>query len=242
MMHPDLAIETRALAFRHPGGHAALHDLGLQVPRGSLFGLLGPNGAGKSTLLRLLLGLLRPHAGEVRLLGHAPSPSVLAQVGSCIEQPSLYGHLSAQENLAIACALHGQPAARAAEVLALVELTQLSPRQRVAQFSLGMKQRLGVALALLHRPALLLLDEPSNGLDPHGMVALRQLLQRLVREHGVTVLVSSHLLCDIERMCTHIALLSQGRLAYQGELAGLRALAPGARDLEDLYLQLTSPA
>lgn len=235
------AIETEDLHYRHPGGYAGIDALNLCVPQGSLYGFLGPNGAGKSTTLRLLLGLLKPQRGRVRLLGEAPSPRVLARVGSCIEQPSLYGQLSAMENLAIGCAIHGLPRTRAAEVLRLVDL-QDTGRKKAAQFSLGMKQRLGVALALLHRPRLLLLDEPSNGLDPHGMVALRKLLQRLVAEEGVTVLVSSHLLSEVERMATHIALLSNGRLMYQGPLAGLRALAPQALDLEDLYLQMTSPA
>ena len=229
--HPPLAVETAGLT--HVFGRAgaarapALASVDLAVPRASIYGLLGPNGAGKTTTLRLLLGLLRRQQGSIRVLGvdlARHRTAVLARTGSLIESPSLYGHLTAAENLAVWRVVHGAPAARVRELLALVDLADTG-RKRVVHFSLGMRQRLGVAVALLAAPELLILDEPTNGLDPHGIIAMRELLQRLNRETGVTLLVSSHLLAEVERLATHVGVMARGRLVFQGPLSALVARA-----------------
>ncbi len=220
-MHP--AIRTRGLTRQFRAG-IGVRDLDLEVPAGSIYGFLGPNGAGKTTTIRLLLNLLRPDAGEIVLFG-APlgggRREALAQVGALVESPSLYGHLSGRANLEITRRLLGLPAARIDSVLERVDLVDAAGR-RVAEYSLGMRQRLAIALALLGAPRLLLLDEPGNGLDPAGIVELRQLLRGLA-DDGVTVFISSHQLSEVELIATHVGVLQAGRLRFEGRLDSLRA-------------------
>ncbi|WP_400192312.1 ABC transporter ATP-binding protein [Hymenobacter sp. B81] len=222
-MQPATLVETRQLSFRF-GARPILHHVDLAVPAASIYGFLGPNGAGKSTTLRVLLGLLPAPAGTVRLFGHDLSQhrqQVLSRVGALIENPSLYDHLSGHDNVEATRRLRGLPADRSAEVLALVGLSADAHR-RVREYSLGMRQRLGLALALLPDPELLILDEPTNGLDPQGISEMRALLQRLQREHGKTILLSSHLISEIERVATHVGVIQQGRLLFQGSVAELQ--------------------
>jgi ABC-type multidrug transport system ATPase subunit len=220
------AIETRGLTHRFAGGEEpVVHALDLQVPTGSIYGFLGPNGAGKTTTLRLLLGLLGQQEGTIHLLGRPlrrHRGELLRQVGSSIESPSLYAHLTARENLRIWQLLFRCPARRIGEVLSLVGLADTGSK-RAGQFSLGMKQRLSLAVALLHEPRLLVLDEPTNGLDPHGIREMRDLLVSLNRAHGTTIVVSSHLLSEVERLVTDVGIISRGRMRFQGPLAELMA-------------------
>jgi lantibiotic transport system ATP-binding protein len=223
-----LLLETRDLSFRF-GSRPILHEVNLRVEPGSLYGFLGPNGAGKSTTMRLLLGLLRPASGSVHLFGHdlgRHRVALLNRVGALIENPSLYDHLTGQENVEATRRLRGVPAHRTAEVLALVGLTDNAHRP-AREYSLGMRQRLGLAIALLSDPDLLLLDEPTNGLDPSGIMEMRELLQRLCRQHAKTIVVSSHLISEIEKMATHVGVIQQGRLVFQGSLPDLQRLQTG---------------
>ncbi|TDW99163.1 ABC transporter ATP-binding protein [Dinghuibacter silviterrae] len=222
-------LETKGLT-HHFGKQPILTRLDLRVPPGSIFGFLGPNGAGKTTTLRLILGLLRKQEGTVLFSGRELSGhrvDVLSKVGTLIEQPSLYAHLSGTENLQIYRRIYGASAARVGEVLELVGLAGDAARKKAGRYSLGMKQRLAIAIALLPRPELLILDEPTNGLDPGGIVEMRELLQRLNRDMGVTVLVSSHLLAEVEKLVTHVGIINRGRLVFQGTLEGLKMLQNG---------------
>jgi ABC-type multidrug transport system ATPase subunit len=212
-----LAIETRGLTHRFRS-EVALRDVCLSVPQGSIYGFLGPNGAGKTTTLRLLLGLLRRQQGSIQVFGlpiERHRVEILRRIGSSIESPSLYAHLTARENLAVWRAIFGCSASRIPEVLRLTGLGETG-KKRAGQFSLGMKQRLGIAIALLHQPSLLILDEPTNGLDPHGIAEIRELLLRLNREQGTTIVISSHLLSEVERIITHAAILHRGEVKFQG--------------------------
>jgi ABC-2 type transport system ATP-binding protein len=220
-----LAIETDDLSHRFASGAPALRQVCLQVPTGSVYGFLGPNGAGKTTALRLILGLLDVQQGQLRVLGQrsgAAREQLLRRVGSSIESPSLYAQLTARENLLVWQRVFGCPARRVAEVLEQVGLGGTG-KKRAGEFSLGMKQRLGLAVALLHEPELLILDEPTNGLDPHGILELRGLLVELNRTRGTTVLISSHLLSEVQRLVTHVGILRAGALVFQGTLASLAA-------------------
>ncbi|MGN6521304.1 MAG: ATP-binding cassette domain-containing protein [Dokdonella sp.] len=216
-------LQTRQLVHRYRDD-LVLDGIDLDVPEGSIYGFLGPNGAGKTTTLRLLLGLLACEGGEIRVFGRRLQDDrreLLRRVGSMIESPSFYEHLTARENLLLLQRIHRCPMARIEEVLELVGLAGTG-RKRAGLFSLGMKQRLGIAIALLHGPDLLILDEPTNGLDPNGIVEMRALLQRLNRERGMTLLVSSHLLAEVERLVTHVGILHRGRLLFQGPIDALR--------------------
>jgi ABC-2 type transport system ATP-binding protein len=198
--------------------------LALAVPQASIYGFLGPNGAGKTTTLRLLLGLIRRQRGTISIFGRnldTHRVDILRQVGSLIETPSLYEHLSAAENLTLLQRIHRVPAARIAQVLERVGLAGTRDK-RAGQFSLGMKQRLGLAAAMLHRPSLLILDEPTNGLDPNGIIEMRDLLIAFTRDEGTTLLVSSHLLAEVERLVSHVGIVHHGRLLFQGTLDALR--------------------
>jgi ABC-type multidrug transport system ATPase subunit len=230
-----LAIETKGLTHRFGRGETVLREIGLAVPQGSIYGFLGPNGAGKTTTLRLLLGLLRRQQGSIEVFGLPLEPNriqILRRIGSSIETPSLYAHLTARENLAIWQTVFGCPAARIPEVLRLTGLGDTG-KKRAGQFSLGMKQRLSIAIALLHEPPLLILDEPTNGLDPHGIVEIRDLLLRLNREQGTTIVISSHLLSEVERLVTHAGILHRGQLRSQGPLCELTG------SLEEAFFQFT---
>ena len=220
-----LIVQTTGINFSF-GGQKTLHDVNLHVEQGSIYGFLGPNGAGKTTTLRLLLGLLKKQQGEIQVFGKDLQPNrmeILRKIGSLIEQPSLYNHLTAKENLEIYRRIYGVPKERISEVLTLVGLGNTGTK-KAKQFSLGMKQRLSIAVALLHRPELLVLDEPTNGLDPNGIIETRELIKRLNVEFGVTVLVSSHILAEIERMATHVGIIHKGAFLFQGPLSELHQL------------------
>jgi ABC-2 type transport system ATP-binding protein len=223
-MHDGSAIQTFGLS-RHFGTVRAVEDLHLHVPSRSVYGFLGPNGAGKTTTIRLLLGLLRPSAGDIRLLGqplHPSSRQALArQIGALVEMPSLYPHLTGYENLRVTQQLTGLPRARIGQVLAVVHLEHDAHRL-VREYSSGMRQRLGLALALLSEPALLILDEPTNGLDPAGIREMRDLIRRLPEQRGLTVFLSSHLLGEVEQLATHVGIIGRGRLLFQGPLRDLQ--------------------
>ena len=221
------AIETHGLSKRFPGGHG-VHELDLAVPAGAIYGFLGPNGAGKTTTIRLLLSLLRPSGGTMAIFGEpltARDRHALESVGALVESPSLYGHLTGRENLEVTRRLLAAPAARIDALLGLVELAADADRL-VRTYSLGMRQRLALALALLGEPRLLVLDEPTNGLDPAGIQDFRALLRRLTGEQGITVFVSSHLLAEVEQIATYLGVVDAGRLLFQGTLAELRRRAP----------------
>jgi ABC-type multidrug transport system ATPase subunit len=233
---PTYSLETDGLRYQFSRGVRVLDGIGLQVPEGSIYGFLGPNGAGKTTTLRLVLGLLRRQQGAIRLFGRPLEEDrlgVLRRVGSLIETPSIYGQLTASENLEVWRKLYGCNRGRIGFVLRLVGLSDTG-RKRAGHFSLGMKQRLGIAIALLSDPSLLILDEPTNGLDPGGMVEMRELLLRMNREQGVTILVSSHLLGEMQKLVTHVGIINNGRLLYQGLLGELVT----AGDLESAFIQL----
>ena len=207
-------------------GHAtALAGLSLSVPAGSVFGFLGPNGAGKSTAIRILLGLQRPSRGSVALFGHQlphGRTNVLRRVGSMVESPSPYLHLTGHENLEVHTRLLGLPSQAIDEALEMVNLLPMRDRL-VRHYSTGMKQRLGIAAALLGSPDLLVLDEPTNGLDPSGIHEVRELVRDLPRRRAVTIFLSSHLLAEIEQVATHLAIVSRGQLRFQGTPASLQA-------------------
>ncbi len=210
------ALETENLTKRFGKGPAAVDQVALSVPRRSIYGFLGANGAGKTTTLRLVLGLLRPDAGTVRLFGGEDRAQ--CRVGSLIETPSLYPHLSGRENLDLSRRLLGVARSDIDRVLAIVDLADAADR-RVGGYSLGMRQRLGIARALLGNPRLLILDEPTNGLDPDGIRDMRALLRRLPEAGDVTLIVSSHLLSEVEQVASHVGLLHAGRLLLQAPLA-----------------------
>lgn len=216
-------IETRNLSF-HYGKQLILKDISLSVPGKSIYGFLGPNGAGKTTMIKVLLGLLKVPAGSAYLFEKDISQHripLLARVGNLIEKPSIYGHLTAYDNLKILRTLHATPKSRIEEVLELVGLKKAA-HKKVNRFSMGMKQRLGIAMALFHDPDLLVLDEPVNGLDPSGIKEIRALLYQL-NEQGKTIFLSSHLLSEIEKLSTHLGIIKEGRLVFQGQMKALRS-------------------
>ena len=218
MSHSIIAIHGLSKRF---GKRWAVKDLNLEVYRGDIFVFLGPNGAGKSTTIKMLLGLVRPTSGKIEIFGHPLSKSrkkALEKVCGIVEQPDFYLHLSAKRNLEILGILSGGiKAGRVAEVLQLVGLYGVA-NDKVKGFSHGMKQRLGIAQALLSDPELIILDEPTSGLDPQGMKEVRELIVGLSKEQGITIFLSSHLLHEIEQVATHMAIIHQGRLIVQGEV------------------------
>lgn len=219
-------LETSQLTHRYSQDGPSLQAVSLKVPLGAIYGFLGPNGAGKTTTLRLCLGLLQAQEGRIEVLGKDLTTArveVLRQVGSLIESPSLYDHLTAVENLTLLQRIHRCPRQRIDEVLALVGLAHTG-RKPTGRFSLGMRQRLSIAMALIHRPRLLILDEPTNGLDPHGIIEMRALLTRLNQVEGVTIVISSHLLAEVEKLASHVGILSRGRLVFQGTLDQLKEM------------------
>lgn len=232
-------IETHDLCKQYGNALRVAH-LDLDVPEGSIYGFLGPNGAGKSTTLKMILGLVHPTAGSIRVLGkkmdNGTRLSVLQQVGSLIESPSYYGHLTGEENLRIVQTLRGVPERSIREVLQIVRLDGQRGK-KVAHYSLGMKQRLGLAAALLGYPKLLILDEPTNGLDPAGIQEMRELICSLPERFGMTVVVSSHLLSEIDQMADHVAVIREGELVFQDTLEALHG-----RSRHHLALRTTNNA
>jgi len=221
-----LIIQTQGLDFSFNRSGKILDNVSLNVPQGSIYGFLGPNGAGKTTTLRLVLGLLRIQKGKIEIFGKnflQHRIPVLKRIGSLIEQPSLYGHLTAKENLEIYRLIYQCNKSRIAEVLNIVGLENTGSK-KAKQFSLGMKQRLSIAIALLHQPELLILDEPTNGLDPNGIIETRELIKKLNQEHNTTILVSSHILNEVERMATHVGIIHKGKMLFQGTLNELQQM------------------
>jgi len=213
-------LETSDLSHRF-ASHDVLSGVSMHVPTGSIYGFLGPNGAGKTTTLRLILGLLKTQRGAIRVFGKPFEKESLRRIGSMIESPSIYDHLTAAENLRVLQLIHRCPESRIGEVLEIVGLAHTGTK-RAKQFSLGMRQRLGIAAALLHRPSLIILDEPTNGLDPSGIIEIRNLLIELNRRDGCTIVVSSHLLAEVQRVATHVGVLGKGKLLFEGTLDDLR--------------------
>ncbi len=217
-------VETRGLTKHYGKSIVAVDGLELNVNRGEVYGFLGPNGAGKTTTLRMLLGLIRPTAGTARVVGAEPgSPASLMKVGAIVETPAFYPYLTGYDNLRLLAIYCGVPLKRVDSTLEEVELTPRA-RHKFSTYSMGMKQRLGVAAALLKEPELLILDEPTNGLDPQGMADVRNLIISLGKGHR-TVLVSSHLLGEVEQMCTRIGVIRKGKLVAEGTIDELRGAA-----------------
>ena len=229
-------IETKDLCKAY-GSHTAVDHLDLLVPEGSVYGFIGPNGAGKSTTMKMLLGLIHPTGGTVRLLGQRMDArnrlDILRRTGSLIESPAGYAHLTAQENLQIVADLKQVPRKDIDRVLEIVHLKEYR-RRKVGQYSLGMRQRLGIAQALLGSPKLLVLDEPTNGLDPAGIQEMRSLIAEMPRTCGATVLISSHLLSELEMIVDHVGIINNGQLLFQGPLDKLRRHSRGNILLEVL--------
>lgn len=228
----DCMLETRRLTKRFGRGAdagTAVADVCLHAERGRVYGLLGPNGAGKSTMLKMICGMLRPTAGEILFDGRPWRRADLYRIGSLIEEAPIYPNLSARDNLRVRTTLFGLPAARIDEVLRTVGLADAGSK-RAGRFSMGMRQRLGIALALLADPQLLILDEPTNGLDPIGIEELRDLIRSFAAS-GITVLVSSHILSEVQQMADRVGIIYEGRLAYEDELHA-------GEDLERLFMDV----
>lgn len=225
---PNLILETRGLK-KYYGKQLAVNNVSLQIPRESIYGLLGPNGAGKSTTLKMLTGLINPSEGEIIVFDEPWQRKHLGRIGSLIESPALYGNLTAIENLLVHTKLMGLSKENIYEVLETVGLKNTG-KKLASQFSMGMKQRLGIAIALLGNPELLILDEPTNGLDPIGIQELRELI-RSFPERGITVILSSHILTEISQIVDHVGIISDGELRYQDEISH-------AEDLEELFMKV----
>ena len=223
----NVLAETHGLVKRY-GDEAAVNGIDLGVPEGAVYGFLGPNGAGKTTTLKMLLGLVRPSEGEIYLHGRQMNEKnrleLLREVGSLIETPSYYGHLTARENLEIVRALRGLSPESIDQALETVRLEHTG-RKTVAKFSLGMKQRLGIAAAIMGRPRLLLLDEPTNGLDPAGIQEMRQLIRSLPERFGMTVVISSHLLGEIDQVADYVGIIRRGEMVFQDSLHALHVMS-----------------
>lgn len=209
--------------------HAAVSNISLHVQENSVYGLLGPNGAGKSTTLKMLTGLLRPTSGEISFSGHRWKRGDLMQIGALIEMPPLYENLTARENLKVRTVMLGLPGSRIDEVLQIVDLTGTG-NKRAGNFSMGMRQRLGIAIALLNNPRLLILDEPTNGLDPIGIEELRELIRSFPGQ-GITVILSSHILSEVQQTADHIGIINNGILGYENEMKP-------DEDLEALFMNV----
>jgi ABC-2 type transport system ATP-binding protein len=216
-------IETYHLTRRY-GKTYVVDDLNLNVYPGDIYGFLGPNGAGKTTTIRMLLGLIQPTSGDVEIFGKNLKKeriSILKKVGSLVDSPSYYGHLTGRENLEVLRRLLDVPKSRIDEVLSIVRLDKSADRA-VKGYSLGMKQRLGIAASLLGSPELLILDEPTNGLDPAGIQEIRELIKEMPKQYGITVVISSHLLNEIDQMATRVGVIQSGRLIFEDTIAAMR--------------------
>lgn len=221
----DLILETKNLSKTYDQ-QMAVHNICMRVRKNTVYGLLGPNGAGKSTLMKMLVGIIRPTEGQILFEGENLSRRCLSQIGSLIEAPALYGNLTARENLMVHTRLLGIPEERIDEVLDIVDLKDTG-KKRAAKFSMGMKQRLGIAIALLNHPSLVILDEPTNGLDPFGVKELRELIASFP-SRGITVVLSSHILSEVEQVVDEVGIISNGNLLYQG-------IPDKREDLEDFF-------
>ena len=211
----DMILKTIDLC-KSFSGQMAVNNISLNIEKNSVYGLLGPNGAGKSTTLKMITGILKPTSGSIEFDGHLWKRNDLEHIGALIEMPPLYENLTAYENLKVRTTLLGLDNARINEVLQIVQLTNTG-KKRAGQFSLGMKQRLGIAIALLNHPKLLILDEPTNGLDPVGIEELRELIRSFPAK-GITVILSSHILSEVQQTADHIGIIADGILGYEGKL------------------------
>lgn len=223
----EYIIQTESLNFQYSKDKKVLENISINVPKGAIYGFLGPNGAGKSTTMRLLTGIIPEQGNAIKLFNQPLQeqlPMVFSKIGSLVESPALYLHLSGIDNLKYIAKLRNIPEEKIHETLKLVDLSR-DGKRKVKQYSLGMKQRLAIAMALLNEPELLLLDEPVNGLDPNGIIDIRKLLIKLNKENGVTIFVSSHLLSEIEKMCTHVGIISKGKLRFEGTMQELSKAA-----------------
>ena len=233
-------VKTNGLTKRY-GDVLSVSNLSMSVKEGRIYGFLGPNGAGKSTTLKMLLDLARPTAGEIDIFGKRLSGKtrneILKDIGSLIESPSFYGHLTGEENLRILQTVLNVPRENIEKVLSIVRLDKQRGK-KVSAYSLGMKQRLGLAGALLSMPKLLILDEPTNGLDPAGIQEIRELIRTLPEKYGMTVIVSSHLLPEIDRLADDVGIIANGKMMYQGPLGSLHE-TDHSKSLEEIFLDLT---
>lgn len=221
-------IETRNLS-RQFKGQTVLKDITMKIPKNCVYGLLGPNGAGKSTLLKTMTGLLKPTSGEILFDGHQWSRADLEKIGALIETPPIYENLTAWENMKVRALLLGIDEERINDILTTVDIADTG-KKKAGAFSLGMKQRLGIGLALLNNPKLLVLDEPINGLDPLGIQELRELI-RSFPQKGITVIISSHILSEIQLIADNIGIISNGRLSFEGKVAE-------QENLEELFMEV----
>ena len=237
----NLAIETVGLTYNF-GAQTVVKNLSLQVPIGSIYGFLGPNGAGKTTTIKILLNLLKSPSDQVFIFGKDITTHRIAslkRMGALVEQPAIYGHLTGKENLLNRCLLLGIKKSKVTEMLSIVGLADAA-NKKAGKYSLGMKQRLGIALALVSDPELLLLDEPTNGLDPNGIIEIRNLMIDLTTKHNKTILVSSHLLAEIERTATHVGIINKGELLFQGTITDLQNLSKPTIKIETDHAEKTA--
>ncbi|KMY33811.1 bacitracin ABC transporter ATP-binding protein [Lysinibacillus xylanilyticus] len=222
----EYIVQTENLS-KNFGKEQAVSNINLKIRKGEIYGFLGPNGAGKTTTIRMLLGLMKPSSGTIKIFQKDLKKeriNILAKVGSLVENPSYYPHLTAYENLEALRKILGVPKSRIDEVLEIVRLKDAADK-KVKGFSLGMKQRLGIAASLLHNPELLILDEPTNGLDPSGIIEIRNLIKRLPEEHGMTIIISSHLLSEIDQMATQVGIVTKGKMIFQDSIEAMRRFA-----------------
>ncbi|OXS72838.1 bacitracin ABC transporter ATP-binding protein [Lysinibacillus sp. KCTC 33748] len=222
----EYIVQTENLS-KSFGKEQAVSNINLKIRKGEIYGFLGPNGAGKTTTIRMLLGLMKPSSGTVKMFQKDLTReriNILSKVGSLVENPSYYPHLTAYENLEALRKILGVPKSRIDEVLEIVRLKDAADK-KVKGFSLGMKQRLGIAASLLHNPELLILDEPTNGLDPSGIIEIRNLIKRLPSEYGMTIIISSHLLSEIDQMATQVGIVTKGKMIFQDSIEAMRRFA-----------------
>ncbi len=216
-------IQLKNLSFGYQKNQTILKNININVPKGSIYGFIGPNGAGKSTTMRLISGIELHESNDVLIFNEPISkqiPGVFHKIGALVESPTLYYHLSGYENLAYICTSRQLNIEKIDPILELVDLSH-AKKTAVKRYSLGMKQRLAIAMSMIHEPELLLLDEPVNGLDPNGMIEIRELLVKINKENNTTIFISSHLLSEIEKMCTHIGIIAKGEIRFEGSIKQL---------------------
>ncbi|MBU3184262.1 ABC transporter ATP-binding protein [Clostridium estertheticum] len=237
MKNDILTIDNLSKSYKD---NQVLNNINLHIKAGTVYGFLGPNGAGKSTTIRIILGLIKKYTGDIKVFDHDLKKhkiEILNRVGALVESPSYYEHLSAYENLKIWAIMKNTPYSRIDEVLKIVDLYD-SKNKKAGKFSLGMKQRLGIAQALINSPDLLILDEPTNGLDPIGIKEIRALIISLSKKYNKTILVSSHLLSEMELMVDDVGIINKGNVLYEGSLKELKSNYPTLNSLEDIFLLL----
>lgn len=220
----DMIIDIQQLNYSYNNNFKALDNISIGVPRGAIYGFLGPNGAGKSTTMRMLAGIMPDESDAIRIFGatlNSQLPGIYSKIGCLVEQPVLYSHLTAKDHLELVLKSNGLPLDKIDPVLEKVGLLKARDLA-VKRYSLGMKQRLAIGLCLVKDPELLLLDEPVNGLDPNGMQEVREMLLQLNREYGITIFISSHLLAELEKMCSHICIINKGKIHFEGTMQELK--------------------